>query len=105
MAMHVSYKPPRDIVMRLRERPALQIAVDLVTRYGFIDAHHYAFARGHAYTHFGAVGDDYTQQEWRRVACRIEMLYRRNKKRIEKERINTLRRHIQPRCVRGINVR
>ena len=52
-----------------------QVARALVARYGFVEAHRYAFANGHELSSLSPVGTPEARLEWRRIAGRIRWLY------------------------------
>jgi hypothetical protein len=59
----------------IRNSESWQVARALIDRFGFVDAHRYAFARGHELASFAPVGTPEARLEWRRIATRIRWLY------------------------------
>jgi hypothetical protein len=59
----------------IRNSESWQVARALIARFGFVEAHRYAFARGHELASFGPAGTPEARLEWRRIATRIRWLY------------------------------
>jgi hypothetical protein len=58
-----------------RKTESWQVARALIDRFGFVEAHRYAFARGHELASFSPFATPETRLEWRRIATRIRWIY------------------------------
>jgi hypothetical protein len=59
----------------IRNTESWQVARALIDRFGFVEAHRYAFARGHELASFSPFATPEARLEWRRIATRIRWLY------------------------------